>query len=132
MNQIFLDFLQDNALSQLVNCPTRGSNILDIFITDRPSLVESCNTIDGNSDHETVLVTSSVLVPCCHPVKRSIYLWSHADFDHIKQKIQFLCEEFIVTHLPSTPGDVLWNKFLSICNAGLNKVPTKLTSSRLI
>jgi len=33
-NQIFLDFLQDNASSQLVNSPTRGSNILDLFITD--------------------------------------------------------------------------------------------------
>ena len=76
-------------------------------------------------------MTSTVLVPHCHPVKRSIYRWFQADFDHIRKEIQSLCEEFIVTCSPSTPVDVLWNNFLSICNAGLNMIPTKLTSSRL-
>ena len=39
LNHIFLDFLLDNALTQMVTTPTRGTNILDIFVTDRPSLV---------------------------------------------------------------------------------------------
>ena len=56
LNNTFLDFLSDNALSQMVTTPTRGSNILDIFVTNRPSLVETCDTIDGISDHEAVLV----------------------------------------------------------------------------
>jgi len=62
------DFLQGNALSQLVNFSIRDSNILDFFITNRPFLVESCSTIDGISDH----VASTVLVPHCHPVRRSV------------------------------------------------------------
>ena len=75
---MFLDFLQDNALSQLVNYPTRGT---DPFITNRPSLVESCDTIDGISDHEAVLVKSYVLAPLGHPIERSVYLWSRANFE---------------------------------------------------
>ena len=38
-----LDFLLDNVLTQMISTPTRDSNVLDIFITDRPSLVESCD-----------------------------------------------------------------------------------------
>ena len=130
LNQIFLDFLQDNALSQLVNYPTRGSNILDVFITDRPSLVEFCNTIDGISDHEAILVTSYVLAPLRPPIERSIYLWSRANFDHIRQEMQSLCDEFITTYSSSTPVDVLWNNFLVLCNVGLAMVPTKSTSTQ--
>ena len=44
----------------MVTSPTKDPNILDIFITNRPSLVDACDTIDGTSDHEAVLVVSSV------------------------------------------------------------------------
>jgi len=86
LNQMFLDFLQDNTLYQLVNYSNRGSKILDVFITNRPSLVELCKTIDGIGDHEAVLVSSYFLAPTGHPVERSIYLWSQSNFDEIRQK----------------------------------------------
>ena len=53
-----LEFLNINGLSQMVNSPTIGSNILDIFMTNRPSLIESCTVIDGISDHEAVYLQS--------------------------------------------------------------------------
>jgi len=80
-----MDFLLDNALTQMNYVPTRGSSILDIFITDRPSLVESCDVVGGISDHETLLVTSLVAARLSHPSPRTIYLWSQADFDAIKK-----------------------------------------------
>ena len=61
LNNIFLDFLHTNALIQMVDFPTKGPNIIDIFITNRPCLVEVCNTIGGISDHEAALVTSAVI-----------------------------------------------------------------------
>ena len=127
---MFQDFLQDNALSQLVNYPTRGTKILDFFITNRPSLVKSCDTIDGISDHEAVLVKSYVLAPLGHPIERSVYLWSRANFDQIRLEVQSLCDEFINSCSSSTPVDVLWNNFLMICNVGLAMVPTKTTSTQ--
>ena len=72
-----------------------------------------------------------MVFPHSHPVKRSIYLWSRADFDHIRQEIQPLCGEFTATYTSFTPVDILWNNFLIICGVGLNIVPIKLTSSRL-
>ena len=49
--------------------PTRGPNILDIFITNRSCLVEERNAIGGISDHEAVLVMSAVIAQLLHPPK---------------------------------------------------------------
>ena len=121
-----MDFLLDNALSQMNEVPTRGSSILDIFITDRPSLVESCDVVSGISDHGIILVTSLVTARLSHPSPRTIYLWSHADFDSIKNRIASLCEEFIANQTASSPVYTLWSTFLSICNECLDIVPTRL------
>jgi len=130
INNIFLDFLNSNGLTQIVKSPTRGSNILDIFVTNRPSVIESCETVDGISDHEAFLTKSPIRVHLSHPVKRPIYLWSHADFSLIKQTIQNSCEQFISTYSAATPVNILWDKFSAICAHGLSLITTKLTSSR--
>ena len=74
INNTFLEFLNDNGFSQIVDFPTRRSNTLDIFVTNRPSLVESCKSISGISDHEVVLMKSIILAQLCPPARRCIYL----------------------------------------------------------
>jgi len=54
-------------INSTVEYPTRGLNILDIFLTNRPSLIISCKTIDGISDHEAVLVKSDTIVHLTDP-----------------------------------------------------------------
>ena len=71
-NNVFIEVLNNNGLSQMVNTPTRGSNILDVFVTNRPSLIESCTVVDGISDHEVVLTKSLIQVESCPPVRRHI------------------------------------------------------------
>ena len=114
----------------MVDFPTRGSNTLDIFITDRPGLLESCNVVDGISDHEVVRVTSSITADLPPPTRRTIYLWSHTDFNLIRQTAQSLCQHFVSTHSTSTSVDILWNDFMSICNTCMDLVPTKLSSTK--
>jgi len=125
INNIFLDFLNNNGLTKIINSPTGGSNILDIFVTNRPSIIEPCETVDGISDHEAVLTKSPIRVHLNHPVKRPTYLWSL-----IKQTIQYSCEQFISTYSAATPVNILWDEFSAICTHGLSLIPTKLTSSR--
>jgi len=60
LNNSSLDFLDNNALSRMVDFSTSGTNTFDIFVTDRPALVENCNVVDRISDHEAVLVTSLI------------------------------------------------------------------------
>jgi len=47
---------------------------MDIFVTNRPSLIESCETVDGISDHEAVLTKSQIKVHLSPPVKRPIII----------------------------------------------------------
>ena len=69
-NNVFLKFLNNNGLSQMVNSLTRGSNILDIFLTNRSALNESCTVTDCISDHEVVLTKSLIQAESYHPARR--------------------------------------------------------------
>ena len=96
LSNAFLDYLNDNALSQMVTSPTRGSNILHIFMTNRPSLVDTCDTIDGISDHEAVLVVSSVVANLSNPTKRMIYLWAQPILMLFKVQCKFFVKVFLI------------------------------------
>jgi len=43
--QFVLSFIEDYGLTQIVDFPTRGQNILDIFATNHPSLVTACKPV---------------------------------------------------------------------------------------
>jgi len=40
-----INFVQEHGFSQAIDFPTRVDNILDVFITNRPSVLHSCNPI---------------------------------------------------------------------------------------
>ena len=61
INSRMLDLVSNHGLSQYVDFPTRGQNTLDIFLTNRPSMISSCLPIPGISDHEAVLVHSGTV-----------------------------------------------------------------------
>jgi len=53
---MFIDFIEEYGFTQKVDSPTRGNNILDVFLTNRPSMVKSCSTVP---DHEAVTIINS-------------------------------------------------------------------------
>ena len=48
------EVLNDSNLTQTVSLPTRDSNILDLFFTTNPTLVQRVSIIPGISDHGIV------------------------------------------------------------------------------
>ena len=56
MSSIYLNIPGQCGVEQLVEAPTRGNNILDLFFTSHPSLVSKCKPIPGIWDHDAVLV----------------------------------------------------------------------------
>ena len=60
----FLEFLDSKFLNQYVDQPTRGVNILDLFCTDNPELVQSIKVspLEQLSDHSLVSVLISIPV----------------------------------------------------------------------
>lgn len=73
INTTFLNCCQDNGLEQVVNFPTRRENLLDILLTNRPSLMGEVDRVPGVSDHQGILASSLLKARYRRPVKRKIY-----------------------------------------------------------
>ena len=50
-----------HSLSQLQREPTRGDNVLDLFITNKPSITKSCISVPGMSDHFAVVAETVII-----------------------------------------------------------------------
>ena len=77
------NFVQEYGFSQVVDFPTRRHNTLDVFITNRPSLIHGCNPVSGISGYEAVLTESFVTITHQQPTKTKSFLWHRADMVEI-------------------------------------------------
>ena len=131
INENLLEALSNSSLEQVVDFPTRDNNLLDIFATNRPSLVQSCKPIPGVSDHEIVYVSSDICAKYQRPVKRKIWLWSKADQPSLKTDMQSFSQDFTENNSIKTDVNSLWSDFSRKCLELMgNHVPSKETSSR--
>ena len=128
LTNLFTDLLISNGFNQLVDSPTRHNNILDIFATNRPSLVTKCEIIPGISDHEAVHVETQLRVVTVHSAPRQVLLWDKADFQHINDLMLQQASDFVSANSLDTPIEQLWSTFKSICAECMKLVPHKLSS----
>ena len=91
------------GLDQIVDFPTRGNNILDFVMTNRPSLVSRCEGSPGLSDHDVVFLDMNACAMRQKPARRKIYLWKHANFDKMRAESSTWTKEFISRYSPETP-----------------------------
>ena len=120
---LFTDLLISNGFSQLVDTPTRQNNILDIFATNRPSLVTKCGIIPDISDHESVYVEAKLKTVMVHSSPRQVLLWNKTDFQYINDLMLQYAPDFISVNSVDTPVEQLWSTFKSICSACTKLVP---------
>ena len=55
INNLFLDFINDYNLEQLIHEPTRDKNVLDLIFSSHPAFILHVSIIPGISDHDAVL-----------------------------------------------------------------------------
>ena len=101
----------DHALTQMVLVPTRGSNILDLFITNFPSLITLADTIPGVSDHEIVAIQSIVHFPITKQIPRRILCYNKADWDSISSELEDLQSIFNNVDPHHADTETLWALF---------------------
>ena len=119
------------GLTQTVDFPTRLSNTLDIFLTNRPSLINYCTPIAGISDHEAVLTESNISIFVQKQPRRKIYLWNRADSSLIRNFFYDFSNEYLHSNTTDTPINQLWTDFKSACHFCLDTlVPSKLSSNK--
>ena len=110
-NETFLTLESDLGLHQVIDAPTREDNILDLFFTNRPTLVNRSTVIPGISDHHAVYIDSHITMSRKKPVKRTIFMWGKADIQGIKE----MCKElsnFVVHEFTSMSNiNDVWSCF---------------------
>ena len=94
-SQMLITSLNDNFLTQLQRLPTREDNVLDLYITNKPSQVKSMYNVPNISDHEGAILVDSNIRPVFTRKKAHKYhLFSKADWPAIKEDVTSFSASF--------------------------------------
>ena len=127
---LLLDTFDTFGFQQLVTFPTRRHNTLDIFATNRLSLVEKCEPIPGIGDHESVLIESLVTAKYIPSAQWTIYLWSKANYTHLSDIIADFSRRFLSEYTVESPVQQLWHEFQQLSLECLSLIPSGTSSCR--
>ena len=129
-HQELLDIIDEFGLEQMQTNPTRQDNVLDLYFKNIPSLVKSCETIPGISNHDMLVINSDLKPTYNKPKRRKVYIYKRADMNTIKQNMTELSENIINTDADS-PINNIWEKLKhGIYEVMEKNMPSKLSSNR--
>ena len=131
INQLFIDCAFNCKMEQVVEKPTRMDNILDLFFTNRPSLVSQVQIKPGISDHEMVCIDSAIRPAKVKPVQRKIFLWKKGDIDQLKASVMLFADEFCEKFNIDSPVESMWASLKdNLLQIQEKCIPSKLTSTK--
>ena len=126
----FIETLNDFNLMQMVREPTRGGNILDLFLTTNHTLVESVSIIPGLSDHNIVKCIVNSKPKVVKKAPRKTLLYRKADWASLKVHMQSFCRSFL-SSCEGKSVEVMWTEFKEALNSGIQKfVPSKFAGNK--
>ena len=97
MYQDFVSTINDNCLTQMVSDPTLENNILDLFLTNNPTLVDTVSAVPDISDHETVIAVVK-LRPTIQKMKpRTVRIYSKANWEGMRHAMLEFQSSFLST-----------------------------------
>ena len=109
LSERFLKMLNTCGLEQIVRETTRQNKTLNLFLTNRPTLVNRCSTNPGLGDHETVCTNTSVKANIARSVKRKILLWNKANQSALESDCKAFQQNFLKTYKADSPVTLIWN-----------------------
>jgi hypothetical protein len=127
----FGEILDDKGLSQLVEDPTRKENVLDLIITNNPTLADQVKVVPGISDHDGCAMAKFNLNPSRNkPKPRQIPVYRKANWDSFRLHMEKAGEE-IIQLANTSDADSLYNKFVESLQQGIkDHIPSKSPKSR--
>ena len=131
LNRSFLDTFKDCLLEQIVIFSTRKNKTLDLFITNKPSLVSKCKPLPGLLDHDIVMRDNKILCTRQKPIQRTIYLWKNVDIVNMKIDTDTLSSN-ILKHKHDLQKYIenIWNQLKQGIDNIINKnLPSKQSSA---
>jgi len=126
------EVLNDSNLTQTVSLATRDFNILDLFFTTIPTLVQRVSILPGISDHEIVQIQVKTSAKNLFQKPRSISLYKRANWDVMKQTLEAYHQDMLESGKYSSLNAIqLWDDLHSTLTSLTSKfVPSKLSSTR--
>ena len=125
-----IDITNDFGLEQVVREPTRINNILDLFFTSNPTLVERSSVVPGISDHDGF----PIVIICCKPriIKQiPLKMYHKADLQALKIDIIKWSDEFRLRDTSVRTVNEMFQEFQNVLESAMNShVPTKIISKR--
>ena len=83
---MLLDISSTSGFTQLVDSPTRGNNILNLFLTNTPGLIDVVNVSSSISDHKLIIIKSPLAATLTESQVHTIFLWQHADWQALNER----------------------------------------------
>ncbi len=75
----------------MIREPTRGNNILELFLTTDPSQILNIHSIPGISDHDTIpMINTTLKLPRTKAKPHKIYKYQKADWETIEKEFETL------------------------------------------
>jgi hypothetical protein len=86
-HQQFLDIINDNSLTQVVNKTTRKDKTLDLILTNYPATVNKVETLPPIADHDIVYIECITSLRRCQPKPRKIFKYSKANWENLNKDL---------------------------------------------
>ena len=80
----FVSLLEDSSLVQMVTEPTRGDNVLDLFQTSNPTLVNNETVSPGIADHNIVVADVNVKPKQSKQLPQKVLLLKKANWSGLR------------------------------------------------
>ncbi|XP_069106616.1 uncharacterized protein [Argopecten irradians] len=116
LHQQLLDIIDDNSLTQMTTNTTRGDHILDLTLTNRPSIVNKTETSPpiGKADHDIIFTEIDVRLKKIRKQPRDIPLYGKANWDNIRNDLTHINTK--LDEPTNQTIDDLWNLFKNTLN----------------
>jgi hypothetical protein len=110
VNDLGLELVNTTGLTQVVQEPTRGNNILDLMFVLSPDMVKDTSIIPGIGDHEAVCLKYDCQIKRVFRPPRKVLLFSRMNTDRIRQEIRRFQTNFS-TASDNRSASENWNAF---------------------
>ena len=126
-----LDLLDDFGFTQMVTVPTRHDNILDLFLTSNPTLVDQVDCRPGLGDHDTVTASCAIKPFIQKQKPRKFLLLGKAGWPKFKSLMRDYQQKFLLNHFNRSVEE-LWSDFVTTIDTFASKCfPTKTIRGKI-
>ena len=123
----FVSTVHDFGLEQVVKEPTRGKNILDLFLLDQPSLLHSTQILPplGTGDHDIVYHELKINLRRRQQKQRPIKLYKKTDWTGFRKEMSDY-QQVYHNQVTGSDTNTKWTEFKKALNQMTEKfIPTK-------